>query len=131
METKIEKKNTSAQRFEKTCLGKYRLRHSDAAQQGRNSCLSLPDTCPGGMDVHMRTVLPNHGVGLTCVPFAWGLLGVGSHVVVREFISYNGPHAYLRVLPTSSSYPLLAFSLFFSKFKGLKLHNSLLHTQLF
>ena len=60
-----------------------------------------------------------------------GLLGVGSHVVVREFISYNGPHAYLSVLPTSSSYPLLAFSLFFFKFKGLKLHNLLLHTQLF
>ena len=68
----------------------------------------------------MRTVLPNHGVGLTCVLFAWGLLGVGSHVVGREFISYNGPHAYLSVPLTSSSYPLLAFSLFIFQVQGAK-----------
>ena len=39
------------------------------------------------------------------------LIGAGGHVVVREFISYNGPHAFLLHLPTPSSY--LNFCSFF------------------
>ncbi|KAK2574244.1 hypothetical protein P5673_000383 [Acropora cervicornis] len=39
------------------------------------------------------------------VPWKRWLLGVGDHVVVREFISYNGPDAFLLHLPTRSSYP--------------------------
>lgn len=49
--------------FENTYLSKCWLCHADEAQQGRNSCPLLSDTCPGDTVVHdIRTMMSKpHG----------------------------------------------------------------------
>ena len=69
--------NCSWKGFAKTRLGKCRPCHADAACQGRNGCLWLPDVCPGDLSARWHAVMATPlGLCNACSPLPLSLFFV-------------------------------------------------------